>query len=276
MVPLGQTNYPIWSIRQCAELEGKGYWDVVEDGIQHAPEGSSAAVRTAAAESVKLDRKARALIISNVSDEHLPALGDCETAQEVWEHLKAHFSGNSHARRLLLRLELNAMAKSSSESLASFVSRCRTLRQALINAGEDVTEAQLVTILLVGLPDEYAMVRTVITMGDTDQLKLSEVEAKLAIVELQTSKKINDEDSARAYMVGSRGGRGGSGGRFAGRGGRGGNAGRFGGRGGHDDRNCWNCGEPGHISRYCPAMNREKNYNHPAMAMIGMYTRPAY
>ena len=88
-----------------------------------------------------------------MADEHLPALEEFKTAQDVWEHLKAYFSGKSQTRRLLLRLELNALSKASTESLASFVYRGRTLRHALNDADEtrrdeDFTEAQPITCWL--------------------------------------------------------------------------------------------------------------------------------
>jgi hypothetical protein len=185
--------------------------------------------------SADIDEKALALIGLHVRDHHLSTLAECTTAKAAWDKLAAIHKAKSGARRMLLRKELMALALKEDEQLIVYVDRAKGIRDQLIAAGYAARDDEIGLAVLAGLPQEYAMVVTMLESAATLD-SLDEMLPKLLQVEQRT---VKPKDSGLAYF---------------GRGGRSG-GGRNGGSYSRGDANrgkeCWYCGRKGHVQAEC-------------------------
>jgi hypothetical protein len=210
-------NYATWHIRMQYLLTHKGLWKAV------IGEGSADS-----------DEKALALIGLHVKDHHLSTLAECQTAKAAWDKLAAIHKAKSGARRMLLRKELTALKMDEGEQLTVYVDRAKSIRNQLIAAGYAARDDEIGLAVLAGLPQEYAMVVTMLESAETLD-SIDDMLPKLLQVEQRVEKP---KAVGMAYY--GRGGRSGGGRSGAGDGCR-------------DNRSkeCWRCGRKGHIQAEC-------------------------
>jgi gag-polypeptide of LTR copia-type len=161
---LTDENWPLWSRKMKHLLVLKGFWDATNN----RPTSST---------------KAQAEMLLRVSDHFVVTVDEATNASEAWEALKKIFESKGAARRVSLRLELNNIRLQSAESLAAYVARGQDLKNGLEAAGETVRDYEVVEALLMGLPQEYGVIRQILTNTDTTSMTFSELLSKLQATE---------------------------------------------------------------------------------------------
>lgn len=179
--PLGTDNYAEWSQRMKFLLRLKKCW--------HAIEASELA-------SEDEEEKAHTLIGLNVKSIHLATISAAENAQEAWETLEKLFKSKSKARQLQLWRQLNTLKKEPQETISDYVARAKVLQEELMKIGQAVEEEKMVMILLAGLPKQYEVAVSVLTLGEAD-LEVDDVLAKL----LHEEQRIKEADGEEATAM---------------------------------------------------------------------------
>lgn len=223
---LNAGNYFQWSHRTKWRLMIKGLWQAVEKPV--IADGKDAETDAEAVSLTEKSYKALAIIGQSVSDQYVPLLIKCNTAYEAWTTLEGVFKAKSAARLIQLRTEFTQLKMKPSETVAEYLGRARVLGNELTGIGHEVTDTDIVIVVLAGLPSEYHTIRTVIEarekMPDLDDLlrMLMQVEGRAEQTEAANI------DTVKAYMMKAD-------------------------KGGHNNRNksCFYCGKKGHIQSEC-------------------------
>lgn len=212
-------NYATWRVKMKWLLITKGYWDAV-------------ASTAAAPVNTEMDQKALALIGLCVRDHHLSTLSACTTARQAWEHLERVYNAQSNARRLRLRRELTSLKLGVGEPLTKFFARAKAIRDQLNAGGHAVTDEEVATSVLEGLPSEYDTIVTFLTTTN-EALDLDIILAKLLTVEQRIGKPEGDTMAFLSHKPGVVRKQPAS------------------------SRKCWYCGISGHVIADC----RKKRYD---------------
>ena len=145
--------------------------------------------------------------------------------------LKEHYMGKGKPRILTLWCELTSLTKGREESLTDYIIGAENAASALRTAGEVVSDALLIAMVLKGLPSHYKPFEVVITQNTKD---VTFAEFKVALRNYEDTEKARgsrdnqkNEDSVKHF---------------------------------HPPRNmgndkpiiCHHCGVPGHKSPQCP------------------------
>ena len=151
---LDDNNYHVWRIHMQSKLEVNDLWEPVQaeklptdDTVLHAK-----------------DRRAKGVIALAVSEQYLQKVHECKTSKAAWDMLADIYATRSAARQQLLRQELNTMRKGRNESLTQYVARVETIMGQLSAAGDATAEGTAVQCMMAGLPSEYAVSYTHLTL----------------------------------------------------------------------------------------------------------------
>ena len=190
--PLDEGNWTGWDFRLRAVLRYKGIEAVLREeggdeaaadaagGEPNAGAGIGAAAAAADAERAPPTQRVLALIQLSISPHLQPTIADATTAKQAYEQLRDVYAARSAARRIQLRQALLRAKMGAGESVAKFISRVRVMRAELIAAGDTVTDAEVATAVVIGLPHQYSMVTTVLQLSEaTDWHNLDTLLAKL-------------------------------------------------------------------------------------------------
>jgi hypothetical protein len=103
---------------------------------------------------LRQDQLILSMLMSSISDDMLPQVLGCKTAQELWKTLDRTFTSESQARVLNLRLQLTT-AKKGNLSVSEHFHKIKHISATLAAAGHPVSDFEFTAYLLVGLGPEY-------------------------------------------------------------------------------------------------------------------------
>ncbi|CAA0834944.1 Unknown protein [Striga hermonthica] len=103
------------------------------------------------------------------------------SSQDIWQALESNFSGQSKARLMQFKLQLQTLRKGTM-SMREFLSQVKACCDALGTAGEPVSEANHILHILGGLGAEYNAVVVAVTTR-IEPYTLNEVYAMLLSLE---------------------------------------------------------------------------------------------
>ena len=221
---LSDSNYATWAARMECHLTSSDVWAAV-----------GAADHEASA-------KAKAIIGLAVGDQYLSLVMGCSTAKAAWDALKGLFAAQSSARKLALKKEFNGLSMEDGESSSKFVARAKALGEAMAAAGYELPDEEIIMSLLAGLPEDYDMLVTTLTMSG-GELSLEEVQVALLQYEQQLHAR-----KARASEPSTSSSKGATAKAYAADGSR---SQKRGGRGSKASTECYYCHKLGHIAADC-------------------------
>jgi transposase InsO family protein len=240
---LGEDNFETWSFYVEAALDAKDLWKVIVPGTE--PDDAA-------------NRKALNFIRLHIKPMYISDLRGCTTAKEAWEKLKSMHASKNKARRLNAMRELNNLRMNTGESITKYFARANGLKDMVIGAGSSVTDEDFCLRVLNGLPAEYDMVATALTVSAAT-LDLTVMRSTLLQMEqklMARSPNGNPEAETALFVKGKF--RPNKGGGNVNKGGGNANKGNAN-KNPHHDRTCFNCGKMGHIAADCRKPPRNNN-----------------
>ncbi|KAL5803075.1 hypothetical protein ACOSQ4_031380 [Xanthoceras sorbifolium] len=133
--------------------------------LSHDEQGSSTIkhkINPAFAVWKKADQILLCWLLGTLSPSVLGQVTRCITSLEMWTKLERVYSQQSMARILQLRQQLQSIKKGS-DSISDFVLKLKNIGDALLEAGEDVSERDLLLALMNGVSHEYDSVVVLIS-----------------------------------------------------------------------------------------------------------------
>lgn len=126
--------------------------------------------------------KARKIITSGLTDEHLCHVMECKTSREMWNTLERLNERSGTANKLLLCRSFFNMQMGASKSMLSHIAKVDLLARQLSAAGPPVEESDIIMPLLNSLPEAYKSLVVAFESRNTE-LNLTEVEKRMPKVQ---------------------------------------------------------------------------------------------
>ena len=291
---LTKDNYDNLCIQMKALLGAQDVMEIVEDGYEESTSKEAEATmpearRTALRADRKKDCKAKSILYQGLDETTFEIIASAETSKKIWEILHKTHKGADKVkkiRRQTLRGEFEALHMKSSETIADYHARVKTVANQLRRNGEDLKDERISEKILRSLDPKFNFIVTAIEESkDLEEMSVEEIVGSLQAHEhkvtpksedrpleqaLQSKLSLNNERGGTLQRGRGRGqasrGRGygnptpsGRSGRGSSRGGRGGREQRK--RGGFNNNNsqsvdkrnvqCYTCQKFGHYSNEC-------------------------
>lgn len=217
--PLNGDNYEAWKFRVKMILTEHN----VEKMIEKKYRDEDYEIATQKEEAKKKKNKCKSILVQCIDDMQIDIIRNKETAYDMWISLQDVYEKRSLSGKLFLRRKLMSMKMNEGEKLDDFISRFEHVLCQLKSSGAEVKEEDAICTLLLALPKSYETIVTVLENMTAETLDLNYVKTKLKID--SEKKKENDGEQneltrAASFMS-------------------------------NRSTKCYNCGENGHIKRYC-------------------------
>ena len=101
------------------------------------------------------DAQAHGLIALSIKHSIIPHMCSCKIAREAWDVLCTLYQARNEACVAYLRKQLESEHMNEGDSMDSFLTKVKDLKEQLISADEVLSDNSLVQTVLNGLPDSY-------------------------------------------------------------------------------------------------------------------------
>src|SRR6218665_630909 len=183
---LNNSNYQIWKFKVRMLLIREDTWTVVQ-GVTPGPVPD---------DWQRKDEKAQCTISLTVEDNQLVHICNCTSANGMWKQLQKVHERSNLSSKMYLRKKLYKMRLQDDQNMQEYISAVLRLVEQLRGVGEEVSDQQVATLLLCGLPDEYETLITALEARDEDELTLEYVKNKL--FDAYKRKKDSEADSTES------------------------------------------------------------------------------
>src|SRR6218665_2710615 len=113
------------------------------------------------------DEKAQCTISLTVEDNQLVHnICNCTIAKDMWKQLQKAHERSNLSSKMNLKKKLYKMRLQDDQNLQEYISAVLRLVEQLRGVGEEVSDQQVATLLLCGLPDEYETLITALEARD--------------------------------------------------------------------------------------------------------------
>lgn len=195
-----------WSFQFQSVLEGSDLFDHF-DGTNVCPPryvlSENGEVTTEVTEAFKewkrVDKALLGLLMATLDDEIMDVIVGSRSAKDAWNSLLERFSTVSRANIMQLKTDLQTIKKEA-DSIDKYLLRIKHARDQLNSVGVHMLDEDIIVVTLNGLPDEYAMIKTVIRARDT-AIPLKDFRAQLLAAERDIEKQFDTQDVMTAMAA---------------------------------------------------------------------------
>ena len=159
---LTANNYHSWKFNMKMCLIGKDLWDLVQGNEEVGINANE-------------EERRRSIICLSVSSNLQIYVRNSTTGKEAWNSLSGHFEENSLSKKIYYRRKLYSTRMDASTTMENHVNTIKTISEHLEALDDEVSEKDLVMILISSLPDEYHNLITAMETLTEDKLTWSYV-----------------------------------------------------------------------------------------------------
>ena len=149
---LDGSNYSNWKFKMQTVLETHSAWT-----ITNGDEPKSAAGATSVSDWEKREGKAKTVLKMSVKDCIIPHIRECKLASEIWTVLKDLYEIKNTNCLLFLKSKILFIKMEENETISSFISWIKDVKNKLADISEIVADADLVMVIMNGMTDDYQM-----------------------------------------------------------------------------------------------------------------------
>ncbi|KAK6119364.1 hypothetical protein DH2020_046895 [Rehmannia glutinosa] len=186
-IKLTESNYLLWKQQVLTAIVGYGLEGFISS--QNTPPARLITSENTSQTSLnpdfvtwlRQDQLLASWLLSSLTENLLILMVGKNSSREIWETLEANFSGQSKARLMHHKLQLQTLRKGNL-SMREFLSKVKSCCDALGTAGEPVSEQNHILYILGGLGSDYNPVVVAVT-SRVEPYTLNEVYAMLFSLE---------------------------------------------------------------------------------------------
>ncbi|KAF7841216.1 Retrovirus-related Pol polyprotein from transposon TNT 1-94 [Senna tora] len=159
-IKLDKKNYLLWRLQISAAIQGHGLDEYIagKDAIpvMYSSEEDRAAnkLNPEYVAWKKQDALLLSWLLSTMSETMFTRIVGCKHSYEVWDRVLTHFGNNTHAKIHQYRTELRNIKKGS-RTMEEYLLKVKSITDALVAIGSEVSDHEYIQRILEGLPSEY-------------------------------------------------------------------------------------------------------------------------
>ena len=166
------SNYELFEIKFLSYLRMQKLYSVVMDDNDVL---MTSEIATTDTDAIEKNKMVFACLVQFLDDKSISIiLRDAKNnGRKALQVLRNHYLGASKPRIISMYHELTTLKLENSETVTDFLLRGETTSTRLNEAGEKVSDALLISMILKGLPDSFKSFSSVILQQDIDNMSFS-------------------------------------------------------------------------------------------------------
>ncbi|XP_068319497.1 uncharacterized protein [Pyrus communis] len=188
-IPRFDGHYDHWSMLMENFLRSKEYWNLVENGITAAAEGSeSSEVQKKTMDELKLkDLKTKNYLFQAIDQSILETILKKDTAKDIWDSLKQKYQGTARVKRAqlqALRKEFEVLHMKNGEIVNDYFGRTLAIANKMRTHGEKMDDVVIIEKILRSMISKFDyVVCSIEESNDLDTLSIDELQSSLLVHE---------------------------------------------------------------------------------------------
>lgn len=145
------TNFLLWKNHMRFIFQSRDMFSIVNGQLQK----SSLTTPAEQLQWEKKDKQAIVAILGTLDSFHKQEVINCSTSHEMWTQLQAYHDQHSDECIIALQAKYYNFTLLEGQSIAVFISTLQQLAKQLTDLGQTITERQLITKIICGLPSSF-------------------------------------------------------------------------------------------------------------------------
>ena len=145
------TNFLLWKMHMRFIFQSRDMYSIVNGTIKKAS-------LTDPAEQLQWERKDKQAIVAilgTLDSFHKQEVINCSTSHDMWAQLQAYHDQHSEECIIGLQARYYNSKLTEGESIAAFISSLQQLAKQLTDLGQTITDKQLISKIICGLPSSF-------------------------------------------------------------------------------------------------------------------------
>ena len=145
------SNFLLWKMHMRFIFQSRDMFSIVNRTLKK----SSLSNPTDQLQWEKKDKQAIVAILGTLDSFHKQEVINCSTSHEMWTQLQAYHDQHSEECIIALQAKYYNFKLNEGESIAVFISTLQQLAKQLSELGQTITEQQLISKIICGLPSSF-------------------------------------------------------------------------------------------------------------------------
>jgi hypothetical protein len=145
------SNFLLWKMHMRFIFQSRDMYSIVNGTLKK----SSLTTPADQLQWEKKDKQAIVAILGTLDSFHKQEVINCSTSHEMWSQLQAYHDQHSEECIIALQAKYYNLKLNEGESIAVFISTLQKLAKQLTDLGQAVTEQQLISKIICGLPASF-------------------------------------------------------------------------------------------------------------------------
>lgn len=152
---------------------------------------------------LEMDRKAKSLLVSLISDEYLGCVREKTTSKDMWKALEETFAKKSAGKQTVIRKQIARLRLQEGSSLRNHLLQFEDLIRQLRVAGSKLEESDVCSALSLTLPESFDPIVTALENLPEDELTYELMKTRLQGEESKRMDRMQSYEEKPAVFLGN-------------------------------------------------------------------------